>query len=285
MASARGHDKHNVDNPVSWLAKISHLKYEATQNRAARNHDFLEQQIRLSRRNFEFALRSLYEFQEEDYWHDMKVTNIDVRLFIGGTFVSIRGLDFEKLFELMYSLYNVLENGDEEAATKFMRILNTHENYEKGELVLEEGKKAAIHLTYTLENHNHDKNVEARIDDDYLAIADDFVSAQRLITMDDIEEIENSTEGPEARHFEKLERGRHRLFKEYEDDEFTMQDDIEHELEHNLRVERELANLESVSHKHATHNTHKKGKGLIERHLTYARRLKILLQTIPFTTK
>ena len=62
MASARGHDKHNVDNPVSWLAKISHLKYEATQNRAARNHDFLEQQIRLSRRNFEFALRSLYEF-------------------------------------------------------------------------------------------------------------------------------------------------------------------------------------------------------------------------------
>jgi len=246
----------------------------------------MEQTIKLNKKNFDFAVRSVYEFQDEQYWHDLRITNIDVRFFIDRTFLNISGLNPDSLFNLIYDLYQALINKNTAAGDRFLATLEQHQHYDKGfsPEALDTDEDALMSITYTLENPNHAKDVDARIDDDFLAMAHDFVSARRLLKMKDIEAIENTGEQTDVRHHEKQTRQRH--YKMLEDEEafnhFTEAEDEERAFE-DQEIERDLARLEAHSSKHSRRDTHRRGRGILKKYNEITRNLRILFSSIKHT--
>lgn len=274
-----------MDNPISWLAKISHKEYGVSPWKNDRNTDYVEQEIVLNKSNFGFAVRALYQFKDEDHWHDLPVKDITARFIVNGSFVHVKGLNFESLFELVNNAYNAIIKNDGSAAEKFMKQLKRHENYNKGfsEDKFYDGGDVELFLTYSLHNPNHSKDVQTRIDDDYLAIAHDYVSHRSLISLKDIDTIENSNASYDERDIERTVRTRHyKMMDELEDQEPFITEQEDEALAVEDAALRDLARLER-NHRYSTRSVTRKARGILKKRENIKRNLQVLLDLIPYS--
>lgn len=218
----------------------------------------------INKSNLDYVVRTAFEFQDVDYWRDLKIKLFDARFVINNHFFSVRDLTQEQLFMLTHDLYGALIDGDMEKRDKFMSTIGAMNWYGEGftQKDLENGNGAEMWIRCVLDNKNQEKNVERRLEWDYDDIAENKIRKQDLANMRDINEISTEPEAP-LRQQERTRRSERRQMDLLEDEIDPFQD-VNEELDAEFRyrnMERLAADLESNAEN--GNNIFNRGRGLV----------------------
>lgn len=230
--------------------------------------DRLTYRFTLNQDNLEYIVRTLYEFQDVPYWRDLEIKTMEARIVLNGHFFAVQNLSQEQLFTLIYDLYSAIINDNEEARDRFMSSLSNNDFYTDAKFSvddLENGfNNSEISFSIPVANPHHNKDISARLDQDYDDIEDGKVSLKGLAPLREIDDIQREEE-PFARHAERRKRAEHRDMEAFEEDIDPLRN-MEHEYDVELRnrnILRMASDLESNNPN--TSDYFRRGEGIIRR--------------------
>ena len=242
----------------------------------SRNDNIIKMQFEMGRQQLEYILRTIYEYKDEEKYRGLTPSRFYVQLYLDNAFTQSTFQTWTEVFDYLYQIYKAQYLDDAEAQRKLMTSIEDHNNssYAKNDFFQKLGTAKYLNGQINIEFDDSSlQKLEEREKRDYEIAERYSYLKDRLISLDDIMEIEDTDESEEAKSREREERlNDNEYYWGHEYQDYTTIDDDEAEVE---RIYREQL-LDDMERQKPSEKT-KKARGIIKRKKDIKKTLKTLL--------